>query len=67
MFKRSFKVIQSLLAALVGVQSERKRREDFENGKFFDFLIGAVFMTIAILVFTYFIVIYVIGSMGVDQ
>lgn len=59
MLQRFIKVLQSLLAGLIGVQSERKRREDFESGNAADFFIGAVIMTFVILLVTYYIVSYV--------
>lgn len=43
-------VIQSVLAALFGVQSEKKRQQDFEHGRASDYiLVGIIFVIFFVL------------------
>ncbi len=43
-------VIQSVLAALFGVQSEKKRQQDFEHGRASDYiLVGIIFVIMFVL------------------
>ncbi|MCO7225716.1 DUF2970 domain-containing protein [Pleionea sp. CnH1-48] len=46
--KRSnfFSVVQSVLAAFIGVQSEEKRKEDFEKGSAAEFIFAGIIGTI---------------------
>ena len=50
--KRLLKVIQSLFAGLIGVQSEKKRQEDFQSGNICEFIIGGIVMTVCLLLLT---------------
>ena len=50
--KRLLKVIQSLFAGLIGVQSEKKRQEDFQSGNIYEFIIGGIVMTVCLLLLT---------------
>ncbi len=60
--QRFLKVLQSVVAALIGVQSNKRRTEDFESGKAFDFIIGGIIMVILLLASNYLLVRYVISS-----
>lgn len=44
--KRLKRLIISLLAGLVGVQSDKNRRDDFGSGSIWPFVIGGVVMTV---------------------
>lgn len=39
-------VMQSVLAAAIGVQSEESRKRDFENGSLFSYLVGGAIFTV---------------------
>ena len=39
--------MRSVLSSFLGVQSERKRKEDFENGRPIHFIVSAVILTAA--------------------
>lgn len=58
---RFLKVIQSVLAALIGVQSDKRRREDFQNGKVTDFIIGGICMVIILIALNALLVSYVLS------
>lgn len=46
-----FSIIQSVLAAMVGIQSDKKHKEDFENGSVGSYIAVGVVMVI-IFIFT---------------
>ncbi len=41
-----FSILQSVLAAMFGVQSEEKREKDFEGGSFASYIFVGIIMTI---------------------
>lgn len=53
-----FRVIQSVLAAMIGIQSDQKRKEDFESGHWSHYIMAGVVMVV-IFIFT---LIYIVNS-----
>ncbi|HBF08892.1 MAG TPA: DUF2970 domain-containing protein [Gammaproteobacteria bacterium] len=47
---RFFRVIQSTIAGLFGIQSERNRQEDFKEKSPFDYILAGIIGVIALLV-----------------
>lgn len=47
---RFFRVIQSTVAGLFGIQSERNRQEDFKEKSPFDYILAGIIGVIALLV-----------------
>ena len=43
----------SVLAAFLGVQSEKKRAHDFQNGRFLLFVVTGLFLTLGFLICVY--------------
>lgn len=41
-----YRVLQSVLAALIGVQSEKKRQEDFQHSSPWPFIIAGIILTL---------------------
>ncbi len=56
--------IFSILAALFGVQSESKRKRDFEQGKASNFIIAGIIFVIAFIITLYLIVSTVLANVG---
>ena len=54
-------VVKSVLAALLGVQNDRQRRQDFSNGKPVAFIITAVVVTMMFVLLLAGIAIYAAG------
>ena len=47
---RFFRVIQSTIAGLFGIQSERNRQEDFKEKSPFDYILAGIIGVVALLV-----------------
>ena len=47
---RFFRVIQSTVAGLFGIQSERNRQEDFKEKSPFDYILAGIIGVVALLV-----------------
>ncbi|MBP9722665.1 MAG: DUF2970 domain-containing protein [Gammaproteobacteria bacterium] len=56
MCKKFFRILQSVIASLFGIQSQKNMQADFAQGKFIYYLITAVAIFILLLIGLYTIV-----------
>ncbi|MCC5857014.1 MAG: DUF2970 domain-containing protein [Ectothiorhodospiraceae bacterium] len=59
-----FQVIQSILAAAFGVQSQRARERDFTRGSPLPYIIGGVVFTVLLIVLLIVVVNIVLSGVG---
>jgi succinate dehydrogenase/fumarate reductase cytochrome b subunit len=60
-----FHVIGSVLAAFIGVQSEKNRERDFKRGKPWHYIVTGIVLTIVFILIVWSIVRLVLSSAGV--
>jgi len=53
---RFFRIIQSVLAAMVGIQSDKNREKDFENGNIGSYVFAAI-TVVVIFIFTLILIV----------